>query len=158
MLTASVMLHVFQGRPGTALVGRNVAVAPKSQRPCRPGICPLVSGSEVSDHEERPEWQAVPWALGVQAAHGRYSPGLVEGTYRPRSGVSGSNGSFSFLRNFRTVFILVVPALAATNREAGFPFLHTLSPFIICNLFDDGCSDQCELIPYCSFDLHFCNN
>ena len=27
--------------------------------------------------------------------------------------------------------------------------------FIVCRFFDDGHSDQCELIPYCSFDLHF---
>ena len=27
--------------------------------------------------------------------------------------------------------------------------------FIICRLFDDGHSDQCEVISHCSFDLHF---
>ena len=26
--------------------------------------------------------------------------------------------------------------------------------FIICRLFDDGHSDWCELVSYCSFDLH----
>ena len=36
--------------------------------------------------------------------------------------------------------------------------------FIACRFFcflffdDDGRSDQCEVIPHCSFDLHFSNN
>ena len=28
----------------------------------------------------------------------------------------------------------------------------------ICRLFDDGHSDQCEVVPHCTFDLHFSNN
>ena len=37
---------------------------------------------------------------------------------------------------------------------------HSLFPtpsqtFIVCRLFDDGHSDWCEVIPHCSFDLHF---
>ena len=27
--------------------------------------------------------------------------------------------------------------------------------FIVCRRFDDGHSDKCEVIPHCSFDLHF---
>ena len=35
----------------------------------------------------------------------------------------------------------------------------TSSPaFIVCRLFDDGHSDQREVISHCSFDLHFSNN
>ena len=35
----------------------------------------------------------------------------------------------------------------------------TSSPaFIFCRLFDDSHSDWCEVIPHCSFDLHFSNN
>ena len=35
----------------------------------------------------------------------------------------------------------------------------TPSPaFVICRLFNDGHSDQCEAVPHCSFDLHFSNN
>ena len=35
----------------------------------------------------------------------------------------------------------------------------TPSPaFIVCRLFDDGHSDQCEVISHCGFDLHFFNN
>ena len=32
---------------------------------------------------------------------------------------------------------------------------HLLQHLIICRLFDDGHSDQCEVIPYCSFNFHF---
>ena len=28
----------------------------------------------------------------------------------------------------------------------------------MCRFFDDGHSDWCEVIPHCSFDLHFCNS
>ena len=35
----------------------------------------------------------------------------------------------------------------------------TLSPaFIVCRFFDDGHSDWCKVILYCSFDLHFSND
>ena len=35
----------------------------------------------------------------------------------------------------------------------------TPSPaFIVCRFFDDGHSDQREVVPHCSFDLHFSNN
>ena len=37
------------------------------------------------------------------------------------------------------------------------PFFHPLSS-IVCRLSDDGHPDWCEVIPHCSFDLHFCNN
>ena len=30
--------------------------------------------------------------------------------------------------------------------------------FIVCRYFDDGHSDYCEVIPHCSFDLHFSND
>ena len=35
----------------------------------------------------------------------------------------------------------------------------TPSPaFIVSRFFDDGLSDRCEMIPHCSFDLHFSND
>ena len=42
------------------------------------------------------------------------------------------------------------------SNARGFPFLHTLSS-IVCRLFDDGHSNQCEVISHCNFDLHFSN-
>ena len=39
------------------------------------------------------------------------------------------------------------------------PLFSISSPtFVVCRFFDDGHSNQCEvIIPYCSFDLHFSN-
>ena len=34
----------------------------------------------------------------------------------------------------------------------------TPSPAFVCRLFDDSHYDQCEVISYCRFDLHFSNN
>ena len=33
-----------------------------------------------------------------------------------------------------------------------------IASFIFSRFFDDGHSDQCEVIPHCGFDLHFSNN
>ena len=30
--------------------------------------------------------------------------------------------------------------------------------FVICGHFSGGHSDWCEMVPHCSFDLHFSNN
>ena len=45
-----------------------------------------------------------------------------------------------------------------TNSARGFPFFHILSSMYCLYIFDDGHSDWCEVIPHCSFDLHFSNN
>ena len=37
----------------------------------------------------------------------------------------------------------------------GFLFSTPLLAFIVCRLLDNGCSDWCEVVPYCSLDLHF---
>ena len=52
--------------------------------------------------------------------------------------------------------IMAAPISIPTNTVGEFLFLHTSPAFIIYRLFDDGHSDQCEVIPHCNFDLHFC--
>ena len=45
--------------------------------------------------------------------------------------------------------------LAAAAAMQEHSLFSTPSPaFIVCRLFDDGHSDQCELISHCGFDLH----
>ena len=54
--------------------------------------------------------------------------------------------------------IVAVSVYILISNARKFPF-STLSPaFIVCRLFDDDHSDQCEVISHCSFDLHFSNN
>ena len=68
--------------------------------------------------------------------------------FMPRSGIAGSyaKSNFSFVRNLYTVLQSGAPVYIPTNSVGGFPFLHTpSSAFIICQLFDDGHSDLCEV-------------
>ena len=47
---------------------------------------------------------------------------------------------------------MAVPIYLQTNSVRGFPFLHNVS-----RLFNDGHSNQCQVVPHCSFDWHFSN-
>ena len=78
----------------------------------------------------------------------------------PSSGIAGwyGNSIFSF-KGISTLFSTVArPVCTPTNSLWQFPFLHTLSNFIVCRLFDNGYSDWCKMIPHCGFDLQFSNN
>ena len=59
----------------------------------------------------------------------------------------------SFLRNriFRSGCISLLSHL----RCKSIPFSPNPLQHLLCRLFDDGHSDQCEVICHCSFDLHF---
>ena len=35
---------------------------------------------------------------------------------------------------------------------------HPLQHLLFADFFDDGPSHQCEVMPHCSFDVHFSNN
>ena len=52
-------------------------------------------------------------------------------------------------------FIVAASIFIPTNSVKRFPFLHTFFTIIACRLFDDGNSDQYNVIPHCSFGLHF---
>ena len=57
----------------------------------------------------------------------------------------------------KTILFSTVTALIynTTNSIQGSPFPHILANIFLCGFFDDGCSERCEVISHCDFDLHF---
>ena len=65
---------------------------------------------------------------------------------------------FLFYRTSIQFSTVAVPIYIPTNGERGSLFFSPSLAFIVCRLFDDDHSDQCEVIPNGSFYLHFSNN
>ena len=78
----------------------------------------------------------------------------------PRNGIAGLYAIFNLVSKETSILfsLMVVPNCIPTNSVGGLPFLHTSPAFTVCRLFDDGHSDQCDMIPHCSFNLHFFND
>ena len=65
----------------------------------------------------------------------------------------------SFFKGISILFSIAAISIYINLSVQEGSLFSTFSPaFVVCRLFDDGPSDQCEMIPHCSFDLHFSKN
>ena len=65
---------------------------------------------------------------------------------------------FIFLRNVHTGFHSAYTNLHSHQQREGSLFSIPSPAFNVCRLFDDGHSEQYEVVPRYNIDLHFCDN
>ena len=86
---------------------------------------------------------------------------MVFSEYIPSSRIAGSYDSFiyRYFRNLHNVLHSGSMNLHSHQLCKKGPFSpHPLQHWLFADIFGDGHSDQCEIIPHCNFDLHFSNN
>ena len=86
---------------------------------------------------------------------------MVFSEYMPSCRIAESHGSFipHFFKGISILFSIWLYQFTFPPTVQKFSLFSTsASPFIVCKFFDDGHSDQCEVIPHCNFDLHVSNN
>ena len=75
---------------------------------------------------------------------------MVFSGYMPRSGIARiyDGTAFSFLKSIRTILHVAVSIYVSTNSAKGSLFFSPSPAFIVHRFFNDGHSDQCEVIPH----------
>ena len=82
---------------------------------------------------------------------------IVSSRCMPRHGISGSYGDY-FFEDLHIIFhsgytnLHSLPTVYPPTPSTSFPV------FVICRLFNDGHSEQCEVVPHNSFDFNLFNN
>ena len=62
------------------------------------------------------------------------------------------------LLSLPTLWVVIYSLQETEQCKWGLFSPHPFQHLLFVDFFDDGHSDQCEVIPHCSFDLHFFNN